>query len=111
MKVAFAIEAGDGLNAQVCPSFGRAPRFLIVDSKDNSTEVLENKAAQEAHGAGTGAAAMISKHGVQAIVAGRFGPKAFDALSAAEIAMYEAPADQTVKTVLEQIQAGTLKKL
>ena len=54
---------------------------------------------------------MISKHGVQAIVAGRFGPKAFDALSAAEIAMYEAPADQTVKTVLVQIQAGTLKKL
>lgn len=74
MKVAISIEAGSDLRAPVCPSFGRAPRFLVHDTRTGDMTVVENTAASGAHGAGTEAAALMAQHGVEAVISGRFGP-------------------------------------
>ncbi|MBW2000092.1 MAG: NifB/NifX family molybdenum-iron cluster-binding protein, partial [Deltaproteobacteria bacterium] len=41
MRVAVSSQ-GEDLNAEVDPRFGRASKFLVVDTKDMSFEVVEN---------------------------------------------------------------------
>jgi len=109
--VAIAIRGGADLGAHVDPHFGRADSFLLVEaSGGNGVQVLRNAAAQGEHGAGVGAAALMVRHGVGAVVAGRFGPKAYDALRAAGIAMHVASEDMTAGQALERLRAGTLER-
>ena len=110
MKIAVSIEAGNDLRAPVSPNFGRAPRFLIYDSDTGDTHVLENAAASGAHGAGTGAAALLVKEGVEAIISGRFGPNAHQALKAAGIRMFVSVSDASAKAAIDRLLAGSLKE-
>jgi len=87
MKVAITA-VGDNLDAEVDPRFGRCNRFLIVDLRDLSYEVLPNTAQYEGHGAGISAAQTIIGKGVGAVIAGSFGPNAFRMFDAAHIPMY-----------------------
>lgn len=110
MKVAISIEVGSDLRAQVCPSFGRAPRYVVHDSETGGLTVLENTAASGAHGAGTGAAALMAQHGVETVISGRFGPNAYQALKAAGIRMFVSVSDANAGAALERLQAGSLKE-
>ncbi len=110
MKVAVSIEGGRDLQAAVCPTFGRAPRFLVTDLETGETTVVENTAASGAHGAGSGAAGLLVRLGVNAVLSGRFGPKAFDALEAARIEMFVSTSDVNAATAIERFRAGLLKK-
>jgi predicted Fe-Mo cluster-binding NifX family protein len=91
------------------PRFGRAPVFLIVgpDGREIVAE-LDNESADLAQGAGTGAAATMSSHGVGTVISGRFGPKAEQALRQLGIEMRAAPADLSAEQALEMLDAGTL---
>lgn len=108
MKIAVSIDEGNDLQAAVCQTFGRAPRFLLMDEDTDETKVIENDAAQGAHGAGTGAAAMLARSGVGAVISGRFGPNAFTALKAAGIRMYACGADASVGDAIGRLRGGTL---
>ncbi len=110
MKVAFSIEAGGDLAAALCPAFGRAPRFLVHDLETGLATAFDNDAAAGAHGAGTGAAALMARHGVDAVVSGRFGPKAFEALQAAGIGMHVCGTPCSAKDALERFRSGSLAK-
>lgn len=110
MKLAISIEVGSDLRAPICPAFGRAPRFLVHDTATNVTSILVNDAAAGAHGAGTGAAALVVQSGAEAVVSGRFGPKAFEVLQAAGIEMYVTATDGSAATALERFLAGDLRK-
>ena len=110
MKVAISIEVGNDLHAPVCPSFGRAPRFIVVDLEDLGETLLNNTAASGAHGAGTGAAALMAQAGVNAVISGRFGPKAFEALKAAGIDMYVSASEDSAGGVLSRFCSGILRK-
>ena len=91
-KVAITVQSQDGLEAMLDPRFGRANAYLIVDL--DSGEILselDNVNIEAAHGAGTGAAAVMNAEQVDAVISGRFGPKAFQSLEAFQIEMWTAP--------------------
>jgi predicted Fe-Mo cluster-binding NifX family protein len=84
MKVAIPTR-GQDLSSEVEPRFGRCPRFLIVDSRTLEFETVENTAASMGGGAGMHAAQLVVDQGVEAVIAGEVGPKAYDVLEAAGV--------------------------
>ena len=60
MKLALTT-SGETLEAPLDPRFGRAPRFLVLETDTNAFEVVDNQAGVDAaHGAGVQAAEVVS---------------------------------------------------
>ena len=100
MRIAVASK-GVEKSSDVDPRFGRAAHFLIFDTSDESLSVIDNSQnINAAQGAGIQAAENVARANVDLVVAGNFGPKAFQALGAAGIkaAMWT---DGTVAEALE----------
>lgn len=109
MKIAFTTYGGD-LNGDLDPRFGRAARFLIFDSGSRTFEVADNAQNQNAaQGAGIQSAQAVAGLGVQAVVTGHCGPKAFRVLSAAGIRVYNTDI-ASVAEALRAFEAGELKE-
>ncbi|MBN1774304.1 MAG: NifB/NifX family molybdenum-iron cluster-binding protein [Deltaproteobacteria bacterium] len=108
-RLAVPVRDGVGLQARLDRQLGRAAAFVVVDL-DGSVEpvYLINEGVQAEQGAGIGAAALLLQHGVTAVAAEHFGPKAEQALRAGGAALYTAPGGLTVAEVLERFRAGTL---
>jgi len=85
MKVAVTAK-GILLDSEVDPRFGRAPYILIVDTDTLAFEAVDNgDNANAFKGAGIQAATMISDKGVEVLMTGYCGPKAFATLEAAGV--------------------------
>ena len=86
--------------------FGRAPYFLMYDTRDNSWTPHENaqNAALE-HGAGIQAAQAIEKMGAQVLISGQVGPKALQVLRVSGIKVYCVEPGK-VNTVLTEFLEG-----
>jgi predicted Fe-Mo cluster-binding NifX family protein len=112
-KIAITVlREGEGLLALLDGRFGRAFAFLIVDTDSGEVvETIENTGAAAAHGAGTGAAGLVRSAGVQAVISGRFGPKAFEALQALKIETWIAPTGITAGEALKRFREGKLEKM
>jgi predicted Fe-Mo cluster-binding NifX family protein len=107
MKIAFTT-SGDNLTAALDSRFGRAPKFLIYDLEQNTHEVIDNNQNRNAaQGAGIQSAETVARQGVEAIVTGHCGPKAFRTLKAAGIKIYNSNAD-TISDALEMYRSGKL---
>lgn len=91
------------------PRFGRADFFIIYDTDTQADEAFANPAASASGGAGAQAVQFIANKGVEAVISGRYGPKAFAALEAAGIKAFIATQGSIV-SVVEQYQAGELKQ-
>jgi len=79
---------GENLDDEVDPRFGRASRFLLVDSDTLSFRVIENKQSLDLpQGAGIQAAQNIIAHHPHVVLTGNCGPKAFKVLQAAGVAV------------------------
>lgn len=103
--------SGPGMNARVDERFGRAPFFVIVDSETLQHETVANPAMDAEQGAGIAAAQGVAKHGVNAVLTGFVGPKAYAALQAAGIAIYDGiSAGMDVKTALKNYSDGLLRR-
>lgn len=103
--------AGAGSENEVDPRFGRAANFLVFDSARESWTLLENTQAPEAaHGAGIQAAETICRHGAEALITGRVGPKAFAVLSAGGVKVYRGDG-RTAKEAVEEFRAGRLAEI
>lgn len=108
-RVAIPAVDDSGLGAAMDPRFGRAPFYALLDMKSGDLlEIVPNTAAEAAHGAGTQAARLMREQGVQTVIAGRFGPKATDALRALGIEYRTAPEGLTVGQALEKLKTGNL---
>lgn len=112
-NIAITVAAGgEGLAAPMDERFGRAPRFLVVDSESKQVQkTIPNPAVQAAHGAGTGAAAMMKDNEIAAVISGRFGPKAFQTLQALGIETWMAPAGLTAGQALQEYGDGRLQRM
>lgn len=100
--------AGQELAAALDPRFGRAANFLIYDTDQKTTWIIENQQGRSAaQGAGIQAAETIVRAGVDALVTGHCGPKAFKVLDAAGVKVFNCNA-ATVDEALQQLQAGKL---
>lgn len=108
MKVAVTSEGPD-LNSQVAPRFARARYFLIVDTASGAFAARDNSGnPSTAHTAGLQAAGAIVSLGVDAVITGGIGPKAFATLQADNVTVYTV-APGTVMGVIEKLGAGQLQ--
>ncbi len=107
MKIAIS-STGKSPDSQVDPRFGRASYFLIFDvEKGEFIDTIDNRAAQEAaHGAGINAASAVAEAGVEGVLTGRVGPKAFAILQAAGIKVIS-EMEGTVQEVLDRFRVNS----
>ncbi len=107
MKIAFTT-SGDNLTAALDSRFGRASKFLIYDLEQNTHMVIDNNQNRNAaQGAGIQSAETVARFGVDALVTGHCGPKAFRTLKAAGIKIYNSSAG-TISDALEMYRSGKL---
>jgi len=107
LKVAVT-SMGKNLESKVDPRFGRANWFLVVNTETGDYDVVNNEQNLNAgQGAGIQSAENISRYGVEAVITGNCGPKAFKTLGAAGIKVY-CGAEGTVAEVLEKFNSGKL---
>lgn len=108
MKIAISC-AGNTLESQVDQRFGRAPYFLIYDLESGSAEAAENSVnLQATQGAGIQSARTVVDLGVEAVITGNVGPKAFATLQAAGIEVYLVKGG-TAKEAVKAYQNGELR--
>jgi len=108
MKVVVTTQGTD-LDSAIDPRFGRAERFLLVDTETMQATVHDNtRNLNAAQGAGIQAAQAVCDLGAGAVITGNVGPKAFATLRAAGIAIYLG-ASGTVRHAIEQFRQGRLE--
>lgn len=90
MKVAISA-IGTTLDCTVHRQFGRCDWFLIIDDSNDTTEALKNQYAALQTGAGIGCAQDLIREGVEAVITGQVGPKAYEVLNEAGVPIYLAP--------------------
>ncbi|NQU43722.1 dinitrogenase iron-molybdenum cofactor biosynthesis protein [bacterium] len=107
MKIVFTT-SGENLDAPLDPRFGRARGFLLYDTETGQYEIVDNEQnLNAAQGAGIQAAETVSRLGAGALITGHCGPKAFRALMAGGIQIYNTDV-ATIAAALEEFQAGRL---
>lgn len=90
MKIAFPA-TGTDLSCTLDGRFGRAPRFLIVDSDTGTFEALENNGnADASQGAGIQSAQAVIAAGARILVSSHCGPKAFKVFQSAGVKILQA---------------------
>ncbi len=105
-KIAIS-STGETLESAVDPRFGRAEYFIIYDLATDTFEVLRNEAAYEARGAGIATATNLVEKGIQAVITGKCGPKAFAVLATANVKVYPFSGG-TVAEAVAQFKQGKL---
>ena len=106
------VRNGEGLSALMDDRFGRAEGFVVVDGESGEAiETIDNAAINASRGAGAAAANMMKSAGVDAVISGRFGPKAFDALRALGIETWVAPSGITAADALRMLDDHRLERM
>lgn len=107
MKLAVSSQ-GTGLDSPVDPRFGRAKFFVVVDTDTSAFSAHDNAQNLNAsQGAGIQAGQAVARLGVEAVLTGHVGPKAFTTLATAKIAIYTGISG-TVRDAVEQFKQGQL---
>lgn len=105
-KIAISSE-GPTLEDWVDPRFGRAGGFVVVELPERKLEYIDNGASQMmAMGAGIETAERMAAAGVEVVLSGYVGPKAFAALSAAGIKICQDVEGLTVGEAIDNYVAG-----
>jgi len=101
MKIAITAKGTD-LDSEVDPRFGRAAYILIVETDDDTVQVMDNSENVNAFkGAGIQAAASVGESGAEVLLTGYCGPNAFKTLDAAGVKV----ANDVSGKVSEAVQA------
>lgn len=100
--------AGQGLDAEIDPRFGRCQYFTIVDPDTMEFESLENAQIAASGGAGIQAAQVVGGKGVEVVLTGNVGPNAYHTLQAAGIKIITGVAGK-VREAVEGYKSGSLQ--
>ena len=76
------------IDSTVCPSFGRAPYYLLYNATTGESEFLDNAAAASQGGAGIRAAQVIADRGAHVLISERCGENAAEVLGKAEVMIF-----------------------
>ena len=101
------------MDDMVHPLFGRAPTFTfvsVINGDIASNEVVSNDYSGAKGGAGVQCAQLVIKHKAAAVISGRFGPHAYEALKAAGIDLFSV-GDMPVKEAVLGYLNGKVKPL
>ena len=105
-KLAISSE-GPSLEDMVDPRFGRAGGFIVLDLETMRSEYLDNGISQTlAQGAGIQTTERLAEAGVEVVLSGYVGPKAFEALQAAGIKVCQDLDGMTVSEAVERFRNG-----
>lgn len=106
MKIAIPVDMKN-MESEVCPSFGRAPYFLIYDTETKESIFIDNSAVACTGGAGIIAAQIIVDNNVEVLLTPRCGQNAADVIKSADIKIF-----RTISpSVKDNIAAYNDKKL
>jgi len=109
MKIAVTA-TGKEMASNVDPRFGRAKYFIVVDTDTNESAAHDNaQNLNTAQGAGIQAGETVARLGVQAVVSGNVGPKAFRTLKAAGVKVYLC-GQMSVAEAVKKFKAGELQE-
>lgn len=107
MNIIAVSSEGPSLTDMVDPRFGRAGGFVVRDMRDGTTSYIDNGLSQtRAQGAGIETAERLAEAGVEVVLSGYVGPKAFEALQAAEIRVCQNMDGISVEEALNRFAAG-----
>jgi len=107
MKLAISAKGKD-LDSPVDQRFGRADVFIIYETDTGNFEAIDNRANLDlAQGAGIQSARNVVAQGVQYVITGHCGPKAYRSLGAADIKVIVG-ATGTVREAVARFEAGEL---
>jgi predicted Fe-Mo cluster-binding NifX family protein len=110
MSTIAVTSAGPSLDNQVDPRFGRTAGFVVVDLETMETRYIDNGRSQiMAQGAGIQAAELVAPAGVNFLLTGFVGPKAFQALTAAVIRVGQNLEGLTVRQAVERFKKGQVE--
>ena len=109
MKIAIPVDQ-PSMDTAICASFGRAPSFLIYDTKTNESVFLNNNSVDSQGGAGIKAAQAVADSGANALLTPRCGGNAAQVLKAADITLYQVIND-SVSDNIKAFQEGKLAPL
>jgi len=97
------------LESEVDPRFGRAAHFVVVDIETGEFKGVDNTQNLNAvQGAGVQAAQNALEQGIEAVLTGHCGPKAFSVLTQGKVKVYTGITG-TVAAAVEQFKSGTLQ--
>lgn len=109
--IALTVATDEGLESPMDPRFGRAFGFLVVSQRaSEQPRFFANPEREAARGAGPAAASRVRRLGAAAVISGRFGPKAWDALERLGIDRWLAPSGLTAGEALERFRRGELAR-
>ncbi|RCW57435.1 MULTISPECIES: NifB/NifX family molybdenum-iron cluster-binding protein [Halanaerobium] len=108
MRLVIPAVAEGTMETEVHDNFGRATYFAFINTDTDQIEFVKNTAAQKNSGAGVGAAQLCADQGADIVAAYHFGPKAYQALSAAGIKVLDLNEQKLIKEVYSDYQAGKL---
>lgn len=98
------------MNTNVCISFGRAPYFLIYNTKTEESTFVNNSAAESSGGAGIKAAQIIADNNADALLTPRCGENAANVLKSADVKIYKTKGT-SVKENIKDFTDGKLPLL
>jgi len=106
------VTAGEpSLDALCEEHFGRTPFFIMADTGSGEWWPIENRFPGPCGGKIPGAVRILVDCGVQVLVTGRVGGSGQDAIEAAGIRIYAAPAEITVRGALARLREDSLAPL
>ena len=101
---------GPDMTSAVDPRFGRARFFIVVDTGTGEFSAHDNAQNLNAvQGSGIKAAEEVTNMGVDAVITGKVGSRAFRTLRAGGVEIYVG-AEGSVKNALEQFGADQLQR-
>jgi predicted Fe-Mo cluster-binding NifX family protein len=109
MKIAIPLDEKN-VKSNVCASFGRAPYFLVYDTKTEESIFIQNTAAASTGGAGIKAAQIIVDNKTEALLTPRCGQNAADVIKSADIKIYKTVSG-SAKDNIDAFLAGKLSLL
>jgi predicted Fe-Mo cluster-binding NifX family protein len=109
MKIAITSQ-GQDLTSDVDPRFGRAKYFIVADTQSGEFSCVDNvQNLNAAQGAGIQAGAKVVSLGVEAVITGHVGPKAFAVLQKGGVKIFTDAAG-SVKEAIAKFNSGELKE-
>ncbi len=94
----------------ICPSFGRAPYFMLFNTETKQVEFVGNPGAESAGGAGIIAGQAVIDLKADMVLVPRLGKNSADVIKKAEIEIYKSISDDIMENI-ELFISGKLESL
>ncbi len=108
MKIVISATGRD-IESNIDATFGRAPFFLIVDTKTKEEKVIVNKVVDRSSGVGVTVGNIVAKEEIDAVITTDIGPFAFETFEQCGIRMYQG--EGKIIDAIRQFEEGKLSEI